>query len=104
MNPNCIIVTQPQPKPPRDAATSISLLNETRVSESQGNYDVWLKAFKNKQTIIQKQKWHARMPLLLRLHFFPIFTITLHNHMTLILNIVLIITALKQEKQIPKTW
>lgn len=50
MNPNCIIVTQPQPKPPRDAATSISLLNETRVSESQGNYDVWLKAFKNKQT------------------------------------------------------
>ena len=95
MNPNCIIVTQPQPTPPRDAATSISLLNETRVSESQGNYDVWLKAFKNKQTIIQKQKWHARMPLLLRLHFFPIFTITLHNHMTLILNIVLIITALK---------
>lgn len=43
------------------------------------------------------------MPLLLRLHFFPIFTITLHNHMTLILNIILIITALKQEKQIPKT-
>ena len=42
------------------------------------------------------------MPLLLRLHFFPIFTITLHNHMTLKL-IILIITALKSEKQIPKT-
>ena len=43
------------------------------------------------------------MPLLLRLHFFAIFTITLHNHMTLILNIILIITALKPDKQIPKT-
>ena len=35
--------------------------------------------------------------------FFPIFTITLHNHMTLILNIILIITTLKPDKQIPKT-
>ena len=82
VNPNCIIVTQPQPTPPRDAATSISLLNETRVSESQGNYDVWLKAFKNKQTIIQKQKWHARMPLLLRLHFSHLYYYITQSHDT----------------------
>ena len=43
------------------------------------------------------------MLLLLRLHFSPAFTITLHKHTTLLL-IILIIIALKPENQIPKTY